>query len=152
MRHPALAVGILVSRYVVVIALAVLVTARPSAVSPSTRYRIIDLGAVTADRYSVASGVNDRGQVVGRRSPCELDRPCSSTAVLFEKGTMIDLVTPAGYETAAISASDINSRGQSVGCMYAFRSDQLRPAPLGARHRYAIGGADRRLRGLRRWY
>src|SRR5688500_8021381 len=111
-----------VSRYLVLIALAVLVTARVTAVSPSPRYRMIDLGALIGEGHSSAQAINDRGQDVGSRSPlpeCETDDPCPSTAVIFENGTVIDLVTPTGLEGMS-TAMGINNRGQSVGYVHTY--------------------------------
>src|SRR5688572_11829051 len=111
-----------VSRYLVLIALAVLVTARVTAVSPAPRYRMIDLGALIGEGHSLAHAINDRGQIVGSRSPlpeCEIDDPCPSIAVLFEHGTVIDLMTPTGYEGMS-TALGINNRGQIVGYIHTY--------------------------------
>ena len=96
--------------------------ARVTAVSPSTRYRIIDVGALIEQGQSFAHAINDRGQIVGSRSSlpeCDIDDPCPSTAVLFENGTVIDLITPTGYEGMSV-ALGINDRGQTVGYVHTY--------------------------------
>ncbi|MHC4091797.1 MAG: DUF3466 family protein, partial [Planctomycetota bacterium] len=72
---------------------------------------MIDLGTGTNDAgaSSSARAINSAGQVVGTRTTTS-----AMVAVLWEKGTMIDLL-PAGYNG---SARDINNTGQVVGDLF----------------------------------
>jgi probable HAF family extracellular repeat protein len=69
-----------------------------------------DLGTLPGGNYSSATGINNRGQVVGVANDANgLDH-----AFLFEDGVMTDLGTlPGGSEFS--QATGINDRGQVVG-------------------------------------
>ena len=77
--------------------------------------KVIDLGALPHNRYSVAVAINDRGQVVGyswsRFSEAHESEPASVRAFLWEKGKMTNLGTVGGQDSAAVA---INNRGQVV--------------------------------------
>jgi probable HAF family extracellular repeat protein len=68
-----------------------------------------DLGTLPGGNISVASGINDRGQVVGSST----DASGNFHAFLYEHGVMTDLGTLSGGNGG--SASAINSRGQVAG-------------------------------------
>jgi probable HAF family extracellular repeat protein len=86
-----------------------------------------DLGTLGAGRYSFASGINDRGQVVG--ASCTTDSPfldspftrCGQHAFLWEDGNMRDLGILPQFEPECTNfdcssfASGINEAGQVVG-------------------------------------
>jgi probable HAF family extracellular repeat protein len=69
----------------------------------ATSYRMTDLGTLPAASDSTASGINDRGVVVGYSG---------GRAVLWQHGRIVDLGTPPGSISAAV---DINERGDVVG-------------------------------------
>ncbi len=84
-----------------VLVAAVLVPASARADSPAA-YTVIDLGMLPGDTYSLASGINERGDVAGESE---------GHAVLWQHGRIIDLGNLGGYSFAA----DINERGEVVG-------------------------------------
>jgi probable HAF family extracellular repeat protein len=68
-----------------------------------------DLGALFEGRFSVATGVNDRGQIVG----WGYNEAFEIHAILWDNGRMIDLGTlPGGNYSVAM---DINDRGVIAG-------------------------------------
>jgi probable HAF family extracellular repeat protein len=68
-----------------------------------------DLGTLPGGDSSSATGINDRGQVVGFSNTASAD----THAFLFENGAMVDLGTlPGGRSSRAFG---INNRGQVVG-------------------------------------
>jgi probable HAF family extracellular repeat protein len=91
---------------------------RPSALGTSggqahaTLWRegaIIDLGALPGAALSVATGMNDRGQIVG----WGYNAAFQPRALLWNDGQIIDLGTlPGGTESFAM---DINDRGSIAG-------------------------------------
>src|SRR5215211_2000108 len=88
---------------------AVLVGAHPA----SAQLSITDLGTLPGgDSFdsSTASGINDRGQVVGQS---DVPSGAGHHAFLWEKGKMTDLGTLPGSSLS--NALDINDRGQVVG-------------------------------------
>ena len=74
---------------------------------------IQNLGTLPGDVSSQASGINDRGQVVG--VSCDAANVCR--AFLWEDGVMKDLntLTAPGYTGHLFSAQDINDRGEITG-------------------------------------
>lgn len=76
-----------------------------------------DLGSLSvALPTSLASGINNRGQVVGFSEDAAADDP-SAVAVLWESGRIIDLntVIPAGSPLFLMEAAAINDRGEIGG-------------------------------------
>lgn len=71
----------------------------------------IDLGTVGGGDWSVASDINDRGQVTGWSNTLE----GGSRTFLWENGVMIDLGTIGGSFVSSTANSSINNRGQIVG-------------------------------------
>ena len=88
---------------------AVLIGAQPA----SAQLSITDLGTLGGVEFfngSEASGINDRGQVVGQSFDLDSGEP---HAFLWENGKMTDLGTlPGGSLSEALG---INNRGQVVG-------------------------------------
>jgi probable HAF family extracellular repeat protein len=74
----------------------------------SKRESVVDLGHHSPARQSFATGINNRGQIVGR-----IDSP--SIALLWNKGSLTDLTiyAPAGWSLSA--ANGINDSGDIVG-------------------------------------
>ncbi len=72
-----------------------------------------DLGTLTGDTYSTASGINDEGMVVG----LSLDASFDGRAFLWENGVMTDLnsLIPPNSSLHLLSACSINARGQIAG-------------------------------------
>jgi probable HAF family extracellular repeat protein len=74
------------------------------------QYSMTDLGTLPGADYTVALGINDRGQVVGTSFNTASG---GAHAVLWEDGEITDLgVLPSGSHSRA---SGINNRGQIVG-------------------------------------
>src|SRR5216683_2700603 len=72
-------------------------------------FTVKDLGTLPGGNRSIASRINDRGQVVGYSNTAS----SVTHAFLFENGVMVDLGTlPGGNFSFATS---INDRGQVVG-------------------------------------
>jgi probable HAF family extracellular repeat protein len=71
--------------------------------------RIIDLGTLPGGLHSVATGINDRGEVVGRSGTAD----GTEHAFVWRRGSMIDLGALPGEDFS--SAEGINDRGQVVG-------------------------------------
>jgi probable HAF family extracellular repeat protein len=69
-----------------------------------------DLGTLPGDNISEATGINDRGQVVGVSYP-------SSHAFIWQDGVMTDLndLIPSDSPLELISTGDINDRGEITG-------------------------------------
>lgn len=69
-----------------------------------------DLGTLPGDSLSEATGINDRGQVVGVSFP-------SSHAFIWQDGVMTDLnnLIPPDSSLSLISTGDINDRGEITG-------------------------------------
>jgi probable HAF family extracellular repeat protein len=86
---------------------AVLPAGRALAATPSTRLQASDLGTL-GGCCSFATGINDRGEVVGYSDVAET----AAHAFLWRRGTMTDLGTLGGAESAATA---INQRGEVVG-------------------------------------
>jgi probable HAF family extracellular repeat protein len=86
-----------------VLATAVLVPAPSAQAGTSAAYRITDLGTLPGGTYSVASGINERGDAVGESD---------GHAVLWGHGRIVDLGTLGGQYSSAV---DINERGDVVG-------------------------------------
>jgi probable HAF family extracellular repeat protein len=72
-----------------------------------------DLGTLPGDVFSLSSGMNNKGQVVGQS--CDVNFNCR--AILWENGVMTDLNTliPAGSSLFLIYGSDINDQGEIAG-------------------------------------
>jgi len=69
---------------------------------------VIDLGRFPDGSFSLASGVNNRGQIAGHGDTMGAD-----TAFLWQRGVMTALMpVPGGRESAA---NAINNRGPIVG-------------------------------------
>jgi probable HAF family extracellular repeat protein len=75
-----------------------------------------DLGTLSGDVFSFASGMNNMGQVVGQ----SCDQMGNCRAFLWENGVMTDLNTliPSGSSLFLISGGDINDRGEIAGQAY----------------------------------
>jgi len=73
-------------------------------------HAIHDLGTLPGDSLSEATGLNDRGQVVGVSYP-------SSHAFLWQDGVMTDLNTliPPDSQLSLISTGDIDDKGEITG-------------------------------------
>jgi len=71
---------------------------------------IHDLGTLPGDSVSEATGINDRGQIVGVSFP-------SSHAFIWQDGVMTDLnkLIPSDSPLALISTGDIDDRGEITG-------------------------------------
>jgi probable HAF family extracellular repeat protein len=71
---------------------------------------IHDLGTLPGDNLSEATGINDKGQIVGVSFP-------SSHAFIWQHGVMTDLNTliPPDSPLALISTGDIDDRGEITG-------------------------------------
>ncbi len=69
-----------------------------------------DLGTLSGDNVSEATGINEQGQVVGVSFP-------SSHAFIWQDGKMTDLnaLIPSDSHLALISTGDINDRGEITG-------------------------------------
>ncbi len=69
-----------------------------------------DLGTLSGDNISEATGINDQGQIVGVSYP-------SSHAFIWQHGVMTDLnsLIPADSPLLLISTGDINDRGEITG-------------------------------------
>jgi probable HAF family extracellular repeat protein len=76
--------------------------------SPGQQYSITDLGTLPSGNESGATGINNRGQVVGYSGTAS-----GSHAFLWQDGKMTDLGTLPGGDFSM--ANDINDRGQVVG-------------------------------------
>lgn len=76
------------------------------------RYHVEDLGKLPGSENSVATGINDAGDVVGRSSAGLTDG--STRAFIFKNGGwMIELQPLPGFTSC--EARDINNAGQAVG-------------------------------------
>jgi probable HAF family extracellular repeat protein len=74
-----------------------------------------DLGVLPGDVYSVAFGLNDRGQVVGQSFGPDFS---AIRAFLWQKGVMVDLNTllkPGSTSLYLLWGNYINSRGEITG-------------------------------------
>ncbi len=69
-----------------------------------------DLGTLPGDSVSEATGINDRGQIVGVSFP-------SSHAFIWQDGVMTDLnkLIPSDSPLSLISTGDINDKGEITG-------------------------------------
>jgi probable HAF family extracellular repeat protein len=91
-----------------------------SAAKGEPRYAITDLGILSGGSYSVANGINNRGQVVGISETAVPAVPPTSPptfftfphAFLYSGGHMQDLGTFGGFQSVA---NGINDLGQVVG-------------------------------------
>lgn len=92
---------------------AVLWTTRKGLCEPFPGTQVCHLGTLKGHASSQASGVNDRGQVVG--TSCPAAGPCR--AFLWERGVMRDLNELKAHDFAGHleNAQDINERGQITG-------------------------------------
>jgi len=71
---------------------------------------VIDLGTLPGDSFSVAYGINNRGQVVGISG----NQPDSTQrAFIWDNGVMSEIAPPSGYRFAG--AFDISDGGRIVG-------------------------------------
>jgi probable HAF family extracellular repeat protein len=72
-----------------------------------------ELGTLPPDVFSLANGINDKGQIVGQS--CDMDFDCR--AFLWEDGTMTELNGLVHNPNAPFleAANSINSRGQIAG-------------------------------------
>ncbi|MBI4845938.1 MAG: PEP-CTERM sorting domain-containing protein [Candidatus Omnitrophica bacterium] len=100
-------------KQLVFLSLAILLsTCLPSVFVYAAEYEITDLGTLSGGNTSVATGINNSGQVVGY-SATRLDSYFSyNHAFLWENGIMKDLGTLADYESWA---KGINNSGQVTG-------------------------------------
>lgn len=83
--------------------------ASPTAAAPAPRYVLTDLGTLPGGTYSIALGLNDKGQVVGGADTAKGE----AHAVFWENGKAADLGTLPG-QTISIARA-INSRGEIAG-------------------------------------
>jgi probable HAF family extracellular repeat protein len=90
------------------------------AVSAPQLVPILDLGTLPGGNSSDATGINDRGQVVGVSQTASGEYH----AFLWQEGTMTDLGTLPGAALPESAAYGINARGQVVGDGY-FASSTL---------------------------
>jgi probable HAF family extracellular repeat protein len=72
-----------------------------------------DLGTLPGDVHSIATSINDNGQIVGRSS----DESFNGRAYVWQNGVMTDLNTliPAGSPLYLLEAGSNNDSGQIVG-------------------------------------
>jgi probable HAF family extracellular repeat protein len=103
--------GLYVGRIVMVFTLLCAAALQPAF---GQSFTVKDLGTLPGGIVSVASGINDRGQVVGDAATALFFQP---HAFLFEDGAMVDLGTlhlalPGADFSIALG---INNRGQVVG-------------------------------------
>ncbi|MHC4423169.1 MAG: hypothetical protein ACYS0C_06435 [Planctomycetota bacterium] len=106
------------TKSVFVLAMVVIVLAASSA-RPDVLYDIIDLGTLTGGNRSLASSINNRGQIVGRAD----DASNRTHATLFDptgNGHNTDLGTLSGGDSMALS---INNTGQIVGHAFVAMTD-----------------------------
>jgi len=109
---------------------------------------MLSLGTLSGGTYSVATGINNRGQVSGY----------AQHSLLFEKGEVIDLGTvPGGTFEAALG---INNRSELVGrvimpsgtfaatCTSKHREDTARGTPVACRADANIEAGDGTLDSL----
>lgn len=77
------------------------------------RYTVTNLGTIPGSVGSEATGINDKGQVIGQ---------CGDRAFLWENGRMRDLGTlrPPYGPDYDIAPSCINNRGQIVGTLFLY--------------------------------
>ncbi|MGA8473524.1 MAG: hypothetical protein WB681_00520 [Candidatus Cybelea sp.] len=75
-----------------------------------------DLGTLPGDMFSVAFGINNKGQVVGQS--CNASGACR--AFIWQKGAMTDLnlLVPPDSRLYLTYGGDINDRGWVVGYGY----------------------------------
>lgn len=101
---------------------------------------ITDLGILAGKTHSVATGINNAGQVVGNSAEEFLESP---RAFLWQKGVMTDLGTLPGAATS--TARGINEAGQVVGTSgdHAFLWEKGRMVDLGT-----LGGASSAALGI----
>jgi probable HAF family extracellular repeat protein len=76
---------------------------------------LTDLVLLPNTNSSSASGLNDRGQIIGNARDAGTQ---NSRAFLWEKGRMMLLGSLPGGESSGSDARDINERGQVVGCSW----------------------------------
>jgi probable HAF family extracellular repeat protein len=101
----------LIKGVLVCVVVALLMGAQPLLGQPggARELSITDLGTLPGGDFSVAHGINSRGQVVGWSNTAS----GGSHAFLWEDGRMTDLGTLPGGEFS--QALGINARGQVVG-------------------------------------
>jgi probable HAF family extracellular repeat protein len=73
---------------------------------------ITDLGTLHGDCVSVAGAISSRGQIVGNSFNCETN---TSRAVLWDKGSIIDLNAVIHSRLRLVEALNINDRGEILG-------------------------------------
>src|SRR5688500_11607912 len=85
--------------------------------APRPRYRVIDLGVLPNGTSSVATALNDKGEVVG-----DCQTPDGVRAFLFWRGTLTALSWSQKscrdgnvFTSTESSARDINNRGEVIG-------------------------------------
>ena len=98
-------------------------------VSQAITYTVTDLGTLGGSRGTIATGINNSGQIVGN-SPVT-DNPLHTHAFLYSSGKMIDLGTLGGTDSSASAINDVgqivgSSKGQD-GLDYCFRTEPYSP-------------------------
>jgi probable HAF family extracellular repeat protein len=85
--------------------------------APHPRYRVVDLGVLPNGTRSVATALNDKGEVVG-----DCETPEGTHAFLFSNGEMIDVNSSlqfwyhgATFTSSESHARDINNRSEIIG-------------------------------------
>src|SRR5437868_3416242 len=106
--------------FVLLLTLALLPSSGAGAVAAEAasaqNYTIVDLGTLPGFAQSSATGINDRGQIVGYSyTPSDTFPYESSHAVLWDGGRIADLGILPGARYDFSSAAGINNRGQIVG-------------------------------------
>jgi len=101
---------------------------RPNSTIPT--YRAVDLGVLPGQLYSLAAGINDRGDVIGTSASNRQNLSDQSHATLFSHGAVIDLGVPAG--DTFTNGYGINDRGEGIGIVGALADPSLDPTPFAA--------------------
>lgn len=80
-------------------------------------YILTDLGFLPNGKESVATSINNRGQVVGRSRVVFAGGNESERAFLWQNGQMTELGDLPGFSNTPNFATSINNNGQIVGCI-----------------------------------